>query len=363
MTSSLDLSTHEHRWESLAPSRDARDLAKTAREHFASLDSIEITRRAVAGDDNTENLWPILVESGYPQIGAPENLGGLGDPIDLAVLLEESGRALLPAPLMTTTAAGQLLLAAKLGDSQLGQDHAAFGIANGRVENSLVTCERVSVLNALGAKSVTLLVNENSTLHVVEVETSSPGVVASSCAHNLDPSRPFSELSFTNVPARQHRQIPSAAYNQVLSPVRMCVAADLVGIAAGALDRALRHVLARRQFGQRLGQFQAIKHQMSDAYVQVEKARSLMLGTAVAVRDQPMQTHTAQLSLLALGSAAGAAVDVTSRCVQLLGAMGVTFEDDAHLYLRRAHQTSLSLESASAAFRAAAEIERATHRV
>lgn len=356
-------STREQRWESLAPSEEARDLARTAREHFAALGSIELTRRAVAGEAGSTDPWQILLESGYPQIGVPESYGGLGDSIDLTVLLEESGRALLPAPLLTTAAAGQLLLAAELGDDRVGQRRSAFGIVSGRVQNAHVTCEQVPLLHGIEAESVILLVKEEAALYVAEIELPTPGVVTSRSTHDLDPSRPIAQFSIAGAAVRQHRELSRAAYDHILSPVRMCIAADLVGVAAGALDRALRHVLHRRQFGQQLGQFQAIKHQLADAYVQVEKARSLVLGTALAVRDQPMRPRTAQLSLLALGSSITAAVGVSSRCVQLLGAMGVTFEADAQLYLRRAHQTALALESASTAFRAAAEMERESHLV
>jgi len=345
----------------LAPSEDARDLVRTARDHFTSLGSIELTRRAVAGDRDVDELWSTLLDSGYSQIGVPDRFGGVGDAIDLTVLLEEAGRALLPVPLLTAVAASQLLLAAGLGDDRLGLHRSTFGVAEGRVQDGQVTCGPIRVLHGADAESVVLIVTGGTSLHVVEVDLPSPGLVSSDSLNDLDPSRPMAELTVTDAEARRHREFPAADYHQLLSPVRMCLAADLVGVAAGALDRPLQHVLDRRQFGRQLAAFQAVKHQMADAYVRVEKARSLVLGTALAVRDDPMQPRTGQLSLFALGSAIEAAVDVSSRCVQLLGAMGVTFEADAHLYLRRSHQTALALESASAAFRAAAEIERESH--
>ncbi|MFF0818677.1 acyl-CoA dehydrogenase family protein [Rhodococcus sp. NPDC003318] len=361
MLSSSNTSLREQRWESLAPSEEARDLARTARDHFTSLGSLGLTRRAVVGDRDVDELWSALLEAGYPQIGVPEQFGGVGDAIDLTVLLEEAGRALLAVPLLTTVAACQLLLEAGLGDDRLGQRRSTVGVAEGRVRDARVTCGPVRVLHGADADSVVLVVTGDTSVHVVEVDLPSPGAVISGSVNDLDPSRPIAELTLTDVEVRRHEGFPTTDYHQLLGPVRMCIAADLVGVAAGALERTLQHVLDRRQFGRQLAAFQAVKHQMTDAYVRVEKARSLVLGTALAVRDEPMRPRTGQLSLFALGSSIDAAVDVASRCVQLLGAMGVTFEADAHLYLRRSHQTALALESASAAFRAAAEIERESH--
>lgn len=361
MPSSSKTSLREQRWESLAPSEDARDLARTARDHFASLGSIALTRRAVAGDRDVDTLWSALLDSGYPQIGVPEHFGGVGDTIDLAVLLEEAGRALLPGPLLTTVAASQLLLGAGLGDDRVGLRRSTVGVAAGQIQDARVTCTPVRVLHGADAESVVLVVTGDTGLHVVEVDLPSPGLVTSRSVNDLDPSRPMTELTITDVEARRHEAFTIADHHQLLGPVRMCLAADLVGVAAGALERTLQHVLDRRQFGRQLAAFQAVKHQMADAYVRVEKARSLVVGTALAVRDEPMQPRTGQLSLFALGSSIEAAVDVSSRCVQMLGAMGVTFEADAHLYLRRAHQSALALESAAGAFRAAAEIERTNH--
>ncbi|EME52601.1 acyl-CoA dehydrogenase [Rhodococcus ruber BKS 20-38] len=315
----------------------------------------------MAGDRDVDELWSTLLDSGYPQIGVPERFGGVGDAIDLTVLLEEAGRALLPVPLLPTVAASQLLLLAGLGDDRLGLRRSTLGVAEGRVRDARVTCGPVRVLHGADAESVVLIVTEDTNLHVVEVDLPSSGLVTSDSVNDLDPSRPMTKLTVTDAATRRHREFPTADRHQLLGPARLCIAADLVGVSAGALDRTVQHILDRRQFGRQLAAFQAVKHQMADAYVRVEKARSLVLGTALAVRDEPLRPRTGQLSLFALGSSIEAAVEVSARCVQLLGAMGVTFEADAHLYLRRSHQTALALESASAAFRTAAEIERQSH--
>jgi alkylation response protein AidB-like acyl-CoA dehydrogenase len=363
VTRTSAISHVDERWESLAPSEEAQDLARTARDHFTALNTVELTRQIVGGQTRTPDLWNTIVDSGYHQIGIPEDQDGVGDQIDLVVLLEEAGRALLPTPLLATTATAQLHLTAGFTGHHSSSRPHAFAVASGLIEQETLSCEQVAVLDGAAAGHLTLLVEDDTVVHVAEIDVRSPGVAVIDGGNDFDPSRPLGRFRLAEVPVRQHHAIPRSAYHQLLSSARMCVAADLVGIAAGALDRAVEHVLQRQQFGRPLGAFQAIKHQLVDVYVAIEKARSLVLGTALAVRDQPMQPKTAQVSLFALGAAITAAIDSSSRCVQLLGAMGVTHEADAHLYLRRAHQSALALESSPKAYRAAADIERAFRNV
>jgi alkylation response protein AidB-like acyl-CoA dehydrogenase len=117
-------------------------------------------------------------------------------------------------------------------------------------------------------------------------------------------------------------------------------------------------VLQRKQFGQAIGAFQAIKHQLADAYVSVEKARSLTLGAALRLVPGDLGDVPTRECLLANAVAAEAAVQVAGRFTQLMGAMGVTFEADCHLFLRRAHQSAGLLGAPDELFLAAARIER-----
>jgi alkylation response protein AidB-like acyl-CoA dehydrogenase len=111
-------------------------------------------------------------------------------------------------------------------------------------------------------------------------------------------------------------------------------------VAAESLDRTIVHVLARHQFGRPIGSFQGVKFMLADTYVALERARSLTFGAAAAIGQDPFGEDATHLSMLAKASSAEIAVKAAGLRVQLMGAMGLTREADAHLFVRRAQQTS-----------------------
>ncbi|MEB3071470.1 acyl-CoA dehydrogenase family protein [[Mycobacterium] vasticus] len=110
-------------------------------------------------------------------------------------------------------------------------------------------------------------------------------------------------------------------------------AAEAVGCAATALNTTARYTTERHQFGLPIGTFQAVKHRLADMLVAVENARSAVYGAAWALAE----TSSAARSVsVAQAVATGNAVEVAGGAVQLHGGIGVTWECDLHLYLRRA---------------------------
>ncbi len=121
-------------------------------------------------------------------------------------------------------------------------------------------------------------------------------------------------------------------------------AADLLGVASAALHRSVEYAKSRRQFGQPIGAFQGIKHALADNYVSVERARSLTYAAAARLADAttlPTEVWTA--AALAKAAANDAAIGCTRTAVQVHGALGQTWEHDAHLYVRRAWQGAAML--------------------
>ena len=124
----------------------------------------------------------------------------------------------------------------------------------------------------------------------------------------------------------------------------MAAAADLVGVASAALNRSVEHAKSRRQFGTPIGAFQGIKHALADNYVGVERARSLTYAAAALLADPstaPADVWTA--AALAKAAAGDAAANSARTAVQVHGALGQTWEHDAHLYVRRAWQGAAML--------------------
>ncbi|MCR5978244.1 hypothetical protein GDN83_10975 [Gordonia jinghuaiqii] len=350
-------------WTALVPTPESLALAASARDHFAKLGTRQLAREALADARTAESLWHSLVDAGYPQIGVPESRGGIGDAFDLTVLLEEAGRALLPAPLLTTCASIQLLLQAEPTEGEeVGHAHLAFGVGRGRVHGTRAHSEVLTVVDGHGATEYVIVLDDPGVdIHVVTVDPRATGVRSTAKGADLDASRSIVEIALDRAETTSVRTVPRTSVAELLSPVRMCIAADLLGVAAGALHDAIEHVQRRHQFGRPLGAFQAVKHQLVEAYVSVEKTRSLVHGSALAVTDSPREHETTVLTTLALATALRTSIDVSGRYIQLLGAMGVTFESDAHLYLRRAHQTAQATGSAAALFAQAAALQRSTH--
>jgi alkylation response protein AidB-like acyl-CoA dehydrogenase len=108
-------------------------------------------------------------------------------------------------------------------------------------------------------------------------------------------------------------------------------AAEAAGVAAAALERTAAYTVEREQFGRPIGTFQAVKHRLADMLVEVESARSAVYAAAWSARDNPDLAVA-----LAQAVATEAAVHVVGAAIQLHGGIGVTWEHDLHLFLRRA---------------------------
>ncbi len=340
------------RWSALAGSEESDDLVRSARAHFASTQPRAAFRAALLepGLASDHARW---ADAGYLDIGLPEGHGGVGDLVDLARVLDVAASELVGDGLLATSAARQVQL--ELGAVAAGRGALALGegrATGGRLESELL------VVDGRDADRITVIVRERDVAHVALVDPRSPGVDRRAVARDHDPTRPAVRVRLDHVePVR----LISLSPEEVAAPLaraRVCVAADLVGTAAAGLSLALDHVATREQFDRPLGAFQAVKHQLADAYVDVETARSLVLGAAV----EHASDDGHRLSLLALAAAGDAARRTSALAVQLLGAMGVTFEADAHLVLRRAQQTVLLLESTRAAYAAAARLTRGADR-
>lgn len=310
-------------WTAFTLGEDSLDLADAAREHFTALFTLDDVRTAVAGE-SSRDLWPTLVEQGYPHIGLPEELDGIGTLLDLASIIEIAGRSLIPAPLMLHAAALRTMLAAGI-DLDDPETESTLAARTGGVVRTLGTMNTRRI--------VTVGEDDETVVRLHAVDAAQVALAAS-----VDGSRPTVEISALGAPIRERRlPVPQDA---VLAGARVCAAADLVGVADGALAGAVAHSLAREQFGRPIGAFQAIKHMLADSHVRIERARSLTVGAAVAVDRDPVGAEGARLSRLAKAAASDAAVHSSAVHTQLLGAMGLTYESDAALRVRRARSTA-----------------------
>ena len=160
-------------------------------------------------------------------------------------------------------------------------------------------------------------------------------------SESTDPAQPLADV---DIDAEPLAVAPLNSIEIALSAPLVAAAADLVGVADAALHRSVEHAKARRQFGSPIGAFQGIKHALADNYVGLERARSLTYAAAALLGDPnaaPADVWTA--AALAKAAAGDAAANSARTAVQVHGALGQTWEHDAHLYVRHAWQGAAML--------------------
>jgi alkylation response protein AidB-like acyl-CoA dehydrogenase len=157
---------------------------------------------------------------------------------------------------------------------------------------------------------------------------------AQSC---VDRTRSLASVTVTGRPGRVLLDDPAAvaALDAELARLRaVLIAAESAGVARWCLDTAAAYARTRRQFGVPIGTFQAVKHALADMLVRAENARSAAWGGAWSIangwKDAPIA------AAMAKAVATENARLVANAAIQLHGGIGVTWEHDLHLYLRRA---------------------------
>jgi len=279
------------------------------------------------------DVWPRLAAQGLLTGHLP---AGAGEPaagwVELAVTVEEAGRALLPGPFLPTVLTTAVL--ADAGAATVGGPAAcAFGpgdlVAIRAGDGWRVRGTTDHVLGAPGAADLLLAARAADGSDIWFLTRPGTGVTVVP-AEPLDPTRSIgrvevADLTVAALPVETARLRDLAA---------VLFAAEAVGLARWCLDTTLEHVRVREQFGRPVGSFQAVKHRLARLFVRVELAAASAWDAARAVADEP-----AQLGLAAAAAAARCPTDareVALDCLTLLGGIGFTWEHDLHLYWRRA---------------------------
>lgn len=305
------------------------------------------------GDDPA--CWQQLGALGWAGLVVPEKCGGAGfGAVHLTVLAEESGRKLLPAPLLATLLAAKLIeLAGNAAQRERWLPRIASGAAIATVAHveasgawgmSATTCvldgARVSgaktrVWAALTARLFVVPVRERSSgaLRIAVVEASTD-LVTAEAERALDPSRRQGRVRFENAACDVLAADAEAAWCAWLPWAQTALAAEMAGGADAALAMTTAYAQTRVQFERPIGAFQAIKHPLVNVLIALEQLRSLVYAAASAL--DAGGAEAALLARMAKAAASEAYPFACSRAVQFHGGYGFTEDCDAHLYLRRA---------------------------
>lgn len=327
----------------------ARELV---RDWAASADTTEAVRAVEQGkDDAWKPVFAGLAQLGLFGVAVPEDAGGAGGQLeDLCAMLDEAARALVPGPVAGTALATlvltdpQLLAACVAGDRVAGVAiDAELSLVAGRVSG---TAARV-----LGATADALLLLPSDQGWVL-VDARSDGVSVQPL-EATDFSRPLAAVRVSSAPAML---LEAGARVEQLAVTML--AAEAAGVARWALDTAVDYAKVREQFGKPIGSFQAVKHLCAEMLCRADQAAVAAADAARAAAD-PDDRQFAIAAAVAGAICIDAATANTKDCIQVLGGIGITWEHDAHLFLRRAYGISQALGGAQRWLRRTAELTQA----
>jgi alkylation response protein AidB-like acyl-CoA dehydrogenase len=335
-------------------------LRDSAREFFRGECPPAVVRRlADTGTAFDANVWAKLATQGYTGITFDETLGGVGlGTVELALLMEEAGRALLPGPLFSTVAlagavidacgdreqkarylapicGGEVRATLALVEEESGWDHGAIRLAaaGGRLSGRKLFVPDAGVADVI-------VVAGRDGVHVVDARA--PGVSVTPMA-GIDLTRKLYVVDLRNAAA--DTLADGARLERGLDVATTALVAEMVGGMQRTLDLTVDYAKTRKQFGKPIGTFQAVQHQCADMYLETESARSAVYYAAWALQERAPDAAAA-VSIAKL-YASDAARMVGNRGIQVHGGMGFTWENDLHLYYRRAKASETMLGDAT----------------
>ncbi len=334
---------------SIAITEDHRALAETVRS-LAEKRNLRGAARArlESSVDALPEFWVELAELGWLGLHLPEDVGGSGYGIDeLVVVVEELARAVAPGPFVPTVIAGAVIAAA--GDDDL-KSRVLPGLADGSTVGAVALGGSVTVSDGvasgdagvvLGAALASLLlVPVGDDVAVVDV---AGGGVTIDSPPSLDVTRPSARVTVDGAAVT----VMAGARRVLVDLARVIMSADAVGVARECTEMGAAYSKERIQFGRPIAMYQAVKHHCANMAVATELATSAVWDAARA-----SATGGDQLTYAAAAAAtlAAPAADLCANLnTQVHGGIAITWEHDAHLYMRRATTLLHYLDATGAA--------------
>jgi len=346
--------------------------ARFLAEHWSSDKRREALDEPPATIDDA--LWNDIAAMGWVGMSVTEDMGGLAqDVLTAAILVEQSGAALLPGPLISTLVSAvaldrggsESLRRAQLPGLIEGRRRATLAVeeANGGWGPDLVEISASSNGDGGGSLSGTkILVPDGERADLFLVAARLPeglGLIALAADASGLTVTPMRRLDGQSVVELQLDAVQFDAQSVLRGPDddpetvlretydfwTVLLAADLLGVSAAVLEMTTEYAKERVQFGRPIGSFQAVSHRLADNVVALEIGRSLLYGACLALDEQ--RPDRAALVSAAKAWMSDTAVTVAESGLQLHGGIGYTWELDIHLYLRQARANAASLGDAA----------------
>jgi len=302
-------------------------------------------------------VWSAMAEQGWPAIELPEDEGGLGlGMVELAILCEEIGRRLVAAPFLPTVVA----LGALCGEEARGDagtkdwraalsEGASVGCVAASPGRSDLTVSGPQAQPRLSGRTPPVAYAPSADVAVVLAGGAVYGVDLRAAGRPaplsaMDRTRELGVLAFDETPALFLGGEEAAML--LVDRAATLASAEMLGAADHVLADTVQYAKDRVQFGKPIGSFQAVKHMLADALVDVEGMRSTAYYAAwCAAAGDPERSLSASM---AKAWCSDASRRVMAAGLQVHGGIGFTWEHDMHLYLKRAQLDQVSYGDAAA---------------
>jgi alkylation response protein AidB-like acyl-CoA dehydrogenase len=355
-------------------------LRSTARKFFENECPSEVVRRLMDTPEGmTPELWGKLAEQGWLGLIFPEAYDGMGlGFVDLTVLMEEMGRAVVPGPYFSTVLLGGLAIVEAGSEAQ--KKEWLPKIAGGQKRVTLAWMEPSAMLGAAG---VTLEAKgagggytlTGTKLFVPDAHTADAIVVAARTGAGkgdegvslflvprdargvevkllptMDQTRKLCEVTLSGVSLGADALVGGAGTGwaplaRVLDRACVALCAEMCGGAQKVLDMTVEYAKIRQAFGKPIGSYQGVKHKAADMLVEVENSKSITYYAAWAMDEDSAEGPLAVSMAKAYVSDAYRRVSAAG--IQLHGGIGFTWEHDLHLYFKRAKGSEFTFGDAT----------------
>jgi alkylation response protein AidB-like acyl-CoA dehydrogenase len=350
-------------------SEEQEMLRTSARDFLAKECPMTYVRRMMDDERGySEEVWRKMVDLGWVGLIFPEAVGGSGlDMVDLVVVLEEMGRAVLPGPFFSTVLLGGIALAEAGSDEQkkrwlaplaAGKLKATLASVepSGRWDAAGITLEATADAGGYRLSGTKLFVPDahladlvivaarttpgdgeaGISLFAVEVPKDGVSVVP---LKTMDQTRKLCEVTFDRVRVGPESLLGARGegwrlLNRIVDRAKVGLCAEMCGGAERVLEMSVEYAKVRVQFDRPIGSFQAIQHKCANMLLQVESAKSATYYAAWAVANDVEEAALA--AAMAKSYTSDAYRIVAGEGIQIHGGIGFTWEHDMHLYFKRA---------------------------
>jgi alkylation response protein AidB-like acyl-CoA dehydrogenase len=322
-------------------SEDQQLLRDSTRDFLAAECPLAKTRPMIEHDSRgfDASTWARFAEMGYLGLHLPEAVGGQGlGAIELAIVLEEMGRACAPGPYL------DVVLAAALLDGAGGQERFLTDVAAGRAIVTIAAedspyagdaapAARHDHARVRGTKYFVPFAADADALLVATPQgiALAQAPFATTPLPTLDPAQRFSRVEFDHAAAIVAKPDALARLDSLTATA---AAAMLLGVMSRAFEITLDYVKTRQAFGRPIGSFQALQHRLAEMLLRVESSRSAVYRAAWSIDSAEADAALAAASAKAYAGEASRLV--CGESIQMHGGIGFTWELDVHFFFKRA---------------------------